>query len=113
MTKSVDISNPFEVTERKILAVENIVDRNKYLTILFFSHHYTYLDTCPKYHPYNNIQKRFVFARGGVYFLADKINCVVLCITDLQWPPVGTCSHMLRLYSSYSLDIPCPTFKSL
>ena len=44
------ISNPFEVTERETLAVEN-VDENKYLTILFFSQHYTHLDTCPKYHP--------------------------------------------------------------
>ena len=35
MTKNEDISNPFEVTERKTLAVQNIVDKNKYLTILF------------------------------------------------------------------------------
>ena len=47
-----DISNPFEVTERKTLAVterktlavQNIVDKNKYLTILFFTQHYTHLD---------------------------------------------------------------------
>ena len=51
MTKNEDISNPFEVTERKTLAVENIVDTNKYLTILFVSQQYTHLDTCPKYHP--------------------------------------------------------------
>ena len=38
-------SNPFEVTERKTLAVENIVDKNKYLTILFFSQHYTHMWT--------------------------------------------------------------------
>ena len=29
MTKNEDISNPFEVTERKTLAVKNIVDKNK------------------------------------------------------------------------------------
>ena len=52
MTKNEDISNPFEVTERKTLAVQNIVDKNKYFTILFFSQHYTRLDTCPKYHPF-------------------------------------------------------------
>ena len=34
-----DISNPFEVTEKKIFAVENNVDKNKYLTILFFYQH--------------------------------------------------------------------------
>ena len=44
MTKNEDISNPFEVTERKTLAVQNIVDKNKYLTILFFSQHYTHLN---------------------------------------------------------------------
>ena len=33
MTKNEDISNPFEVTERKRLAVQNNVDKNKYLTI--------------------------------------------------------------------------------
>ena len=54
MTKNEDISNPFEDTERKTLAVENIVKKNKYLTILFFSQHSTHLETCPKYHPQNN-----------------------------------------------------------
>ena len=42
MTKNEDISNPFEDTERKTLAAQNIVDKNKYLTILFFSQHYTH-----------------------------------------------------------------------
>ncbi len=51
MTKNEDISNPFEVTERKTLAVQDIVDKTKYLTILFSSQHYTHLDTCPNYHP--------------------------------------------------------------
>ena len=50
-------SNPFEVAERKTLAVENIVDKNKHLTILFFIQHYTHLDTCPKYHPYAELSK--------------------------------------------------------
>ena len=44
MNENEDISNPFEVTERKTLAVQNIVDKNKYLTILFFTQHYTHLD---------------------------------------------------------------------
>ena len=35
MTKNEDISNPFEVTDRKRLAVQNNVDKNKYLTIIF------------------------------------------------------------------------------
>ena len=43
MTKNEDISNPYEVTERKTLAAQNIVDKNKYLTIFFFS---------PTFHPY-------------------------------------------------------------
>ena len=51
MTKNEDISNPFEDTERKTLAGQKIVDKNKYLTILFFSRHYTNLDTCPIFHP--------------------------------------------------------------
>ena len=37
ITKREDISNPFEVLERQTLEVENIVEKNKYLTILFFS----------------------------------------------------------------------------
>ena len=53
MTKNEDISNPFEVTDSKTLAVQINVDKNKYLMILFFSPHYTQLDmdTCPKFHP--------------------------------------------------------------
>ena len=52
MTKNEDILNPFEDTERKTLAVQNIVDKNEYLTVLFVSQHYTHLDTCPKFRPY-------------------------------------------------------------
>ena len=52
MTRNEDISNLFEITERKRLAVQNNVDNNKYLTIIFFSQHYTQLDTCPKFHPH-------------------------------------------------------------
>ena len=37
MTTNEDISIPFDVTERKLLAVQNNIDTNKYLTILFFS----------------------------------------------------------------------------
>ena len=51
ITKSEDISNPFEVLERQTLEVENIVAKNKYLTILFFSQLYTHLHTCQKSHP--------------------------------------------------------------
>ncbi len=50
MTKNEDISNPFEVTERKTLAVENIVDEKKYLTIFFQSALHPF-GTFPKYHP--------------------------------------------------------------
>ena len=62
MTKNEDISNPFEVTERKRLAVQNNVDKNKYLTIIFFSQHYTQLDTCSKCHPtvdFNQLNEKF------------------------------------------------------
>ena len=52
ITKREDISNPFEVLERQTLEVENIVEKNKYLTILFFSQLYTHLHTCQKSHPY-------------------------------------------------------------
>ena len=44
MTKQEDVSsNPFEVRppERKTLADQNIIDKNKYLTIVFFSQHYS------------------------------------------------------------------------
>ena len=51
ITKREDISNPFEVVERQTLEVENIVEKNKYLTILFFSQLYTHLHTCQKAHP--------------------------------------------------------------
>ena len=53
ITKREDISNPFEVLERQTLEVENIVEKNKYFTILFFSQLYTHLHTCQKYHPYS------------------------------------------------------------
>ena len=52
MTKNEDISKPFEVIERQILEVENVVEKNKDFTILFFSQLYTQLDTCQKVHPY-------------------------------------------------------------
>ena len=54
MTKNEDISKPFKVIERQTLEVENVVEKNKYFTILFFSQLYTQLDTCQKFHPYVN-----------------------------------------------------------
>ena len=51
MTKNDDISKPLEVIERQILEVENVVEKNKDFTILFFSQLYTQLDTCQKFHP--------------------------------------------------------------
>ena len=53
ITKREDISNPFrfEVLERQTLEVESIVEKNKYLTILFFNQLYTHLHTCQKSHP--------------------------------------------------------------
>ena len=55
IAKREDISNPFEVLERQTLEVENIVEKNKYLTILFFSQLYTHLHTCQKSHPYGTL----------------------------------------------------------
>ena len=52
ITKREDISNPFEVLERQTLEVENIDEKNKYFTILFFSQLYTHLHTCRKSHPF-------------------------------------------------------------
>ena len=52
MTKNEDISKPFKVIERQTLEVENVVEKIKYFTILFFSKLYTQLDTCQKFHPY-------------------------------------------------------------
>ena len=52
MTKNEDILKRFEVIERQTLEVENVVEKNKYFTILFFSQLYTQLDTCQKFHPY-------------------------------------------------------------
>ena len=49
MSKNEDtacILKPFEVIERQTLEVENVVEKNKYFTILFFSQLYTQLDTC-------------------------------------------------------------------
>ena len=51
MTKNEDILKPFEVIERQTLEVENVVEKNNYFTILFFSQLYTQLDTCQKFHP--------------------------------------------------------------
>ena len=47
ITKREDISNPFEVLERQTLEVENIVEKNKYLTI-FFSVNFTPICTLVK-----------------------------------------------------------------
>ena len=55
MTKNEDILKPFEVIERQTLEVENVVEENKYFTILFFSQLYTQLDTCQKFHPYVDV----------------------------------------------------------
>ena len=55
MTKNEDISKPFKLIERQTLEVENVVEKNKYFTILFFSQLYTQLDTCQKFHPYTDI----------------------------------------------------------
>ena len=68
ITKREDISNPFEVLERQTLEVENIVEKNKYLTILFFSQLYTHLHTCQKSHPYT--------PRGRVTHVNDGFNLV-------------------------------------
>ena len=51
MTKNKDILKPFEVIERQTLEVENVVEKKKYFTILFFSQLYTQLDTCQNFHP--------------------------------------------------------------
>ena len=51
MTKNEDILKQFEVIERQTLEVENVVEKNNYFTILFFSQLYTQLDTCQKCHP--------------------------------------------------------------
>ena len=58
ITKREHISNPFEVLERQTLDVENIDEKNKYLTILFFSQLYTHLHTCQKSHPDTFVQIR-------------------------------------------------------
>ena len=60
MTKNEDISKPFKVIERQTLEVENVVEKNKYFTILFFSQLYTQLDTCQKFHPYTCDANRVV-----------------------------------------------------
>ena len=62
MTKNEDISKPFEVIERQILEVENVDEKNKDFTILFFSQLNTQLDTCQKCHPY-------ISFGGGAVFL--------------------------------------------
>ena len=51
MTINKDILKPFEVIERQTLEVVNVVEKNKYFTILFFSQLYTQLDTCHNFHP--------------------------------------------------------------
>ena len=65
ITKREDISNPFEVLERQTLEVENIVEKNKYLTILFCSQLYTHLHTCQKSHPLSNTNTACVEFRAG------------------------------------------------
>ena len=59
MTKNEGISKPFEVIERQTLEVENVVEKNKYFKILFFSQLYTQLDTCQKCHPQSTLLDHF------------------------------------------------------
>ena len=97
MTKNEDISNPFEVTERKRLAVQNNVDKKKYLTILFFSQHYTQLDTCPKFHPHSTLQT--TVWHGVIYRL----------LACQAYPFIGVCSLMESLTA---FDVPIPHMKA-
>ena len=81
MTKNEDILKPFEVIERQTLEVENVVEKNKYFTILFFSQLYTQLDTCQKCHPdeFSNFidsigQKKEVIITGDFNIKLLKIH---------------------------------------
>ena len=58
MTKNEDISKPFEVIERQILEVENVVEKNKDFTI-YFSVSFT---------PYWTLVNNFTRVREMIYF---------------------------------------------
>ena len=79
MTKNKDILKPFEVIERQTLEVENVVEKNKYFTILFFSQLYTQLDTCQNFHPCKQLfLHRKSLARGQL------LKIVYVCVA----PPI-------------------------
>ena len=71
MTKNEDILKPFEVIERQTLEVENVVEKNKYFTISFFSQLYTKLDTCQKCHPYDYNNGKIVIHESHM-----KVSCL-------------------------------------
>ena len=78
ITKREDISNPFEVLERQTLEVKNIVEKNKYLTILFFSQLYTHLQTCQKSHPHGYVYtyKFIIYNKMHRYVNANYVHNV-------------------------------------
>ena len=82
MTKNEDILKPFEVIERQIHEVENVVEKNKYFMILFFSQLYTQLDTCQKFHPYgfNPFYTIYAAVRLGP-IIPYTHRCVFTCVS--------------------------------
>ena len=86
MTKNKDILKPFEVIERQTLEVENVVEKNKYFTILFFSQLYTQLDTCQNFHPYADDLVVFAPSISGLRELL-KVCDVFADSHDIKYNP--------------------------
>ena len=88
MTKNEVILKPFEVIERQILEVENVVEKNKDFTILFFSQLYTQLDTCQKIHPHASDYT--------LDYFKDNIHVIktILLLIFIYW----MCAILLEFY---------------
>ena len=86
MTKNEDISKPFEVIERQMLEVENVVEKNKDFTILFFSQLYTQLDT-------KKFVKNFTHMSVQSGYVCQNRSCAGIFGTQrcgrLHWPSVA------------------------
>ena len=90
ITKREDITNPFEVLKRQTLEVENIDEKNKYLTILFFSQLYTHLHTCQKSHPNSSssLGSRCVPWLGEGLSMSSPNDPVLCCPLPYRVAPV-------------------------
>ena len=88
MTKNEEISKPLKVIERQTLEVENVVEKNKYFTILLFSQLYTQLDTCQKFHQHRQMRKYYAgintLISRRLYACSYDVKCYLFGVVYIE-----------------------------